>query len=65
MIASSPLLSKRVTQFFSGGGKMCFLSLRGGRTPREKDFQIKLTTFRSPKTQYYCDQILSKTDQYT
>ena len=44
---------------------MCFHSLRGGRTSRDKYFRIKLTEFRSPKTQYYCDQILSKTDQDT
>ena len=65
MIASRPLLSKKVQKIFSGRGKMCFLSLRGGKTSREKYFSIKLNVFENFNTQYYCDQILSKTDQYT
>ena len=39
-------------RIFFKGGKICFLSLRGGRISREKDFLIKLT-------QYYCDQKLT------
>ena len=30
----------------------------------ERDFRIKLTAFESSKTQYFCDQILSKTHKY-
>ena len=36
---------------------MCFLSLRGGRTSGENDFRIKLTAFRSLKTQYYYQKL--------
>ena len=70
MIVSRPLLSKKANNFFRstnffGSRLNVFSQFKGGRTSRDKDFRIKLTAFRSPKTQYYCDQILSKTDQDT
>ena len=58
---------KKLKKLFWEEAKRVFSVLGGGgiRTSREKGFPIKLTALRSSKTQYYCDQILSKTDQYT
>ena len=60
MIASRPLLSKKVQKNFLGGGKMYFFSLRGGKISREKYFSIKLSVFESFNIKYYVIKFYQK-----